>query len=122
MRKICRTQTEHEQLLIREFVGLLGYTISNFWWQKEQKPDAVLTLSKGKKRKRVAVEHTDYFNDTLAGQPSPRSTIADFWKLVQDSLVRRISHRKHLMDISGQAGDPASQEGAACGTPREQAA
>ena len=92
-----RTQKEREQLLIREFLGHLGYKISNPEWQ--ERPDAMLTLSKGKKRKRVALEHTDYFNDTAAGHLSPLTPIAEFWKLVQASLVRRVSHRKHLTGI-----------------------
>lgn len=97
MPRIYRTQKECEQLLIREFLGHLGYRISNPEWP--ERPDALLTLSKGRKRKRVAIEHTEYFNDTVAGQRSPLTPIDDFWKDVQASLVRRISHRRHLTGI-----------------------
>ncbi|MGD9109658.1 MAG: hypothetical protein PVG93_01840 [Phycisphaerales bacterium] len=98
MPRIYRTQKGVEQFLIREFLGYLGYRISNPKWQ--ERPDAFLTLSRGGKRKLVAIEHTEYFNDTKAGQLSPLTLIANFWRLVQASLVRRISHRKHLTGIS----------------------
>jgi hypothetical protein len=97
MPRIYRTQKECEQLLIREFLGHLGYRISNPEWS--ERPDALLTLSKGRKRKRIAIEHTEYFNDTEAGRLSPLTPIAEFWQLVQASLIRRISHRKHLTGI-----------------------
>ncbi|MFA5252328.1 MAG: hypothetical protein WC454_07075 [Phycisphaerae bacterium] len=97
MPRIYRTQKEFEQFLIREFLDCLGYRISNPVWT--EKPDALLTLSKGRKRKRVAIEHTEYFNDTKAGCLSPLTPIERFWRLVQASLVRRISHRKHLTGI-----------------------
>ena len=97
MPRIYRTQKECEQLLIREFLGHLGYRISNTQWT--ERPDALLTLSKNRKRKRIAIEHTEYFNDTEAGRLSPLTPIANFWKLVQASLIRRISHRKHLNGI-----------------------
>ncbi len=100
MPRIDRTQKEYEQFLIREFLDHLGYKISNPEWKRES-PDALLTLSKGKgkSKKRVGIEHTDYFNDTVAGQCSPLTPIADFWLLVQASLIRRVSHRKHLTGI-----------------------
>ena len=98
MPRIYRTQKECEQLLIREFVGHLGYRISNPVWQ--ERPDSLLTLSRGNRRKRVAIEHTEYFNDTVAGQRSPLTPIDDFWKDVQASLARRISHRRHLTGIT----------------------
>ncbi len=97
MPRIYRTQKEYEGFLIREFLGHLGYRISNPKWQ--ERPDALLTLSKRARRKRVAVEHTDYFNDTVHGQRSPLTPTDEFWKAVQASLVRRISHRKDLTGI-----------------------
>ncbi len=97
MPRIYRNQKEIEQFLIREFVSHLGYSISNPKWS--ERPDALLTLSKDKKGKRVAIEHTEYFNDTEAGHLSPLTPIAEFWQLVQASLVRRVSHRKHLTGI-----------------------
>jgi len=97
MPRIYRTQKECEQLLIREFLGHLGHRISNPEWS--ERPDALLTLSKGRKGKRIAIEHTEYFNDTEAGRLSPLTPIAQFWQLVQASLIRRVSHRKHLTGI-----------------------
>jgi len=99
MPRIYRTQKEVEQLLIPEFVSCLGYSISCPRWQ--ERPDALLTVSARNEWKRIAVEHTGYFNDTLAGQESPITQIDDFWRLVQASIVRRISHRKHLTGIVG---------------------
>ena len=100
MPRIYRTQKQVEQLLIREFLDHLGYRISNPEWP--DRPEALLTLSKGGRRKRVAIEHTEYFNDTLAGSISPLTVIDEFWRLVQASLIRRISHRKHLTGISAR--------------------
>jgi len=97
MPRIFRTQKEIEQFLIREFLDRLGYRIFNPQWP--DRPEALLTLSKGGRRKRVAIEHTEYFNDTLAGHISPLTVIDEFWRLVQASLIRRISHRKHLTGI-----------------------
>ena len=101
MPRIYRTQKEIEQLLIREFLGYLDYRISNPEWERER-PDALLTLSKDGKEKRVAIEHTEYFNDTLAGCCSPLTPIEEFWQLVQASLIRRVSHRKHLTGINAR--------------------
>lgn len=98
MPRIYRTQKGYERFLIREFLRDLGYTISKPKWQDS--PDALLTLSKGKSKKRVAIEHTDYFNDTVAGQRSPLTPYDEFWRFVQASLVRRISHRSHLTGIT----------------------
>jgi len=98
MSRTCQNQKEYEKSLILQFVECLKYSVSNPKWQ--DRPDALLTLSKGKVKKRVAIEHTDYFNDTVPGRCSPLTPIAEFWKSVQESLVRRISHRKHLTGIS----------------------
>lgn len=92
-----RTQKEVEKFLIGEFLAHLGYRISTPRWI--ERPDALLTLSKNNKTKQVAIEHTEYFNDTRAGTHSPLTPYAAFWKLVQGSLIRRISHRKHLTGI-----------------------
>lgn len=97
MPRVNRIQKEYEQFLIREFLDRLGYRISKPNWQES--PDALLTLSKGRSKKRVAIEHTDYFSDTVAGQCSPLTPIDEFWKVVQASVVRRISHRKRLTGI-----------------------
>lgn len=97
MPRIRRTQKEREKFLISMFCDEMGYSVSRAKWQ--DKPDALLTLSKGKSKQRVAVEHTDYFNDTLAGQRSPLTPIDEFWQRVQRSLMRRISHRPGLAAI-----------------------
>lgn len=100
MPKIYRTPKECERFLIGEFLCHLGYRVSSPSWQDT--PDALVTLSKARSKKRVAVEHTEYFNDTVAGQRSPLTPYDDFWRFVQASLVRRISHRKHLTGISAR--------------------
>lgn len=97
MPRIHRTKKVIEKLLIREFVRFLGFRIIRSLWP--DRPDAILTLCKGKQKKKVAIEITEYFHDTLAGQESPVSPIADFWKHVESSLVHRISHRRHLSGI-----------------------
>ena len=100
MARVYRTPKAVEQFLIREFVGeALHYRISRAKWCES--PDAILTLQNRKREKRVAIEHTGYFNDTTAGECSPLTPISDFWKNVQISLGRRISHRRHLADIMG---------------------
>jgi hypothetical protein len=99
MPRVYRTQKEYEAFLIREFVSCLGYRIAKSQWQ--ERPDAILTLQRGKSQIRIAVEHTDYYNDTVAGVQSPLTPISDFWKAVQYSLARRISHRRHLSGLSG---------------------
>jgi hypothetical protein len=87
-----------ETFLIREFVrDALHYTIARL--ERCESPDAVLTLRKGRAKRRVAVELTGYFNDTTARKCSPLTPISDFWKRVQTSLAHRISHRKHLAGL-----------------------
>lgn len=49
----------------------------------------------------MAIEHTDHYHDTVAGKGSSLSPVAEFWRLVTSSLVRRISHRKHLTGLIG---------------------
>ena len=116
MPRIYRTQKEVEKLLIPKFVrGMLGYTISRPYWGES--PDAVLTLRKGRTRKRVAIEHTSYHRGVEAGQCSPQTPVADFWKRVLTSLARRIGQRKHLAAVQGRVwlntkqfrGQPDSQ-------------
>jgi len=98
--RIYRSQKEYERFLVIEFLRHLGYTISMPSWRES--PDALLTLCKGKSKKRVAIEHTDYFNDTITGKRSLLTTCNEFWRLVQDSLVRRISQLSHLNGISAR--------------------
>lgn len=100
MPRIFRTQPEYERLLIKEFLSALGYTISRPKWP--DKPDALLTLCKGAGKTRVGIEHTEYFNDTVAGKMSPLTPVDEFWRIVQTSLVRRIGHRRHLTGISAR--------------------
>jgi len=101
MPRVYRTKKEVERFLIQEFCHVLGYSISGPVWRRER-PDALLTLTQGKNKKRIALEHTDYFNDTLAGERSPRTPVDEFWQRVQASLVSRLSRRKHLIGISAR--------------------
>ncbi len=98
MPRIYRRQKEFERFLILELLEHLSYTISRPKWP--ERPDALVTLSKGKKKKRIAIEHTGYFNDTVAGRLSPVTRMERFWAAAQASLVSRISHRKHLTGIT----------------------
>jgi hypothetical protein len=101
MGRVDRKPKAVEQFLIREFVcDALHYTISLPEWCES--PDAILTLRKGRIKRRVAIEHTGYFNDTMAGRRSPLTPISGFWKRVQTSLGHRISHRKHLAHVTGR--------------------
>jgi hypothetical protein len=101
MSRVYRQPKEVEQFLIREFVcDALHYTITRPEWC--ERPDAILTLRKGKITKQVAIEHTSYYNDTIAGQCSPLTPLPDFWKRVQTSLAHRISHRRYLADLMGR--------------------
>jgi hypothetical protein len=94
------TPKEQEQFLIREFFHRLGYTISRAKWQ--ERPDALMTLRKGNRIKRAAIEHTDYYNDAVPRGGSPLAAVDTFWRKVQGSLVRRISQRQHLGGVEGQ--------------------
>lgn len=101
MGRVYRKPKEVEQFLIREFVcDALHYTICRAEWCEA--PDAILTVQKGRARNHIAIEHTGYFNDTTAGECSPLTPIADFWRSVQTSLAHRIGHRKHLADLTGR--------------------
>ena len=67
MPRINRNQKEREQFLIREFIRHLGCRISKPTWPDRR--DAVLTLTNARGKKRVAIEHTDFYNDpTLAAR------------------------------------------------------
>ena len=101
MRRRYRTKKEIEKHLIREVLKGLGYKISNIKRSWQERPDAMLTLIKGGKRKRVGIELMDYFNDTTVGIVSPLTIVKEFWKQVHTSLMRRISHRKHLGVFAG---------------------
>lgn len=98
MSRIYRDQKEYEQFLIREFVRERGWQISRPEWR--DRPDALLTLTRGSTRKRVAIEHTDYYRDVPPGRASPIAWLEEFWRLVKASLTRRISHRPNLADIT----------------------
>ena len=101
MSRVYRKPKEVEKFLIREFVcEALRYAVSRCEWCES--PDAILTLRKGANARRVAIEHTGYFNDTVAGKCSPLTPLAEFWKSVQISLGRRFSQRKDLADVTGR--------------------
>lgn len=119
MSRVYRKPKEVEQFLIWEFVcEALHYATSRCEWCES--PDSVLTLRKGAYTRRVAIEHTGYFNDTVAGKCSPLTPISDFWKSVQTSLGRRFSQRKDLAELAGRVRlhtrrlsrrlDPATRE------------
>lgn len=97
MPRVKRTKKEREGFLIREFLAALDYRGSRL--KLTESPDAFVTVSKRKQTQRIGIELTDYFNNTTAGKGSPLTPIAHFWELVQASLVRRISHRKHLTGL-----------------------
>ena len=98
MGRVNRTQKEKEQYLIRKYCNLLHYKISQPKWPNP--PDALLTLRKGRFKERVAIEHTSYHSDTVAGTCSPLTPMSEFWENVQASLSRRIRYRKNLADIA----------------------
>lgn len=75
----------------------MGYRITNPCWT--ERPDAVLTISNGKSRRRVGIEHTDYYNDTQHGKCSKLTYLDEFWRRIQSSLKSRISHRKKISNI-----------------------
>jgi hypothetical protein len=78
----------------------LHYRVTCPRWSES--PDAFVTLSKDRVVQRVGIEHTDYFNDTVAGAASATTPIAEFWENTQASLMRRISHRKHLAGVNAR--------------------
>lgn len=100
MPRTYRTPKEIERFLICDFLHQLSYRIFNPVWQ--DRPDALLTISDGNFSARTAIELTDYFNDTQSGTMSPNSPVSDFWRLVQTSLLRRISHRRHLTGLNAR--------------------
>jgi len=97
MPRVKRTKKEREGFLLREFLGELEFRVLSL--KLTESPDALATVSKRNQTHRIGIELTDYFNNTTAGTGSPLTPVAAFWELVQDSLVRRISHRKHLTGL-----------------------
>jgi len=87
------TRKEHEKFLIQEFVQALGYGIAKPRWT--ERPDAIITLIREGESKRVGVEHTDYHCDAPPGTPS-EANVEEFWKAVQDSVVRRVCRDPRL--------------------------
>ena len=91
-----------QRFITLEFVAALGYTASDPDWGDS--PDAVLTLRKGQIERRVAIEHTGYFNDREAGvegQGAPLAPVSIFWECVLASLGPLINEKKHLGGIHG---------------------
>ncbi len=96
MTRVRRTKKQKERFLIREFLGLLGYSIRRARSPDPPAPDAILTLREGTATKKLAVELTEYFNDTghaAARNGSPGMRILGFWRNVEDSLKRRRRQR-----------------------------
>lgn len=93
MPRVKRTKKQSEQFVIREFLGVMGFSIRRPSWP--DRPDAVLTLRKGANTNTVAIEHTEYLNDTndAAGKGSLGMRILRFWRKVEDSLKRRKRQR-----------------------------
>ena len=89
-----RTKKERERFLIREFLSGLGYRILRAQWP--ERPDALVKVTDGARVLWIGIEHTDYHVDAPPGVRSPGGAIRAFWRLVQASLVRRISHRSCL--------------------------
>lgn len=100
MPRIYRTKKNYEAVFIRGFVVHLGYRLLRVAWQ--ERPDALCTIKCGGKRKRVAVELTAHYIDTVAGKSSPLNRVGALWHDVESSLVRRISHRQHLLSVIGR--------------------
>jgi hypothetical protein len=64
-----------------------------------------LIVSRAGRKKRIGVELTEYFNDAMPGDSSPVAAIDGFWRNVQTSLMRRISHlghRPHLVETEAR--------------------
>jgi hypothetical protein len=82
-------KSEYESRLIRGFLRHNGYRIVRASWQ--DKPDSILTVIKGRTTVRIAIEHTDYYNDAPAGQASETAQLDEFWTAVQRSITHRIA-------------------------------
>ena len=94
MPRVNRSKKQREQFVIREFLGVMGYSIRRASWP--DRPDAVLTLRTGANTNTVAIEHTEIFNDVndaAAGKGSAGMRILRFWRKVEDSLKRRKRQR-----------------------------
>lgn len=97
MPRVKRTRKEREGFLVKQLLTAMGYRVSCPKWAES--PDAFVTVSKGNESQRIGIEHTDYYSDTVAGMRSPLTPIAQFWEMVQASLVRRVAQRKQLTGI-----------------------
>ncbi len=80
MPRVYREKKEVERKLIREFVKHLGYRVLKP--NGSDTPDAILTLAKGNRRIRVAIEHTDYYIDAESGKPSRIADLDHLWRQV----------------------------------------
>lgn len=109
MSRVNRTKKQRQLFVIREFVGLLGYSVCRARSPDPPAPDALLTLRKGANMNTVAIEHTEYFNDEIEAAKewkkgktnSQGMTIFQFWREVKESLKRRISQRRRRYDGKG---------------------
>lgn len=97
MGRTYKTQKLIEKRLILEVLREMGYAVTRPQWR--ERPDAVVTVRKGGKPRRIWIEHTSYFNDTVSGKCSPTSPIDEFWAEVQASLKRRICKRASLSAV-----------------------
>ena len=94
-------QKRIEEALLRKFFEKIGFAYSDLVCQNQEKPDAFLTLNRNENKIRIAIEHTSYRNDTVAGKCSPITPISDFWERVLDDLIPKINQVKHLTAING---------------------
>ena len=109
MPRVNRTKKQRELFVIREFVGLLGYSVCRALSPDPPAPDALLTLRKGTEMKTIAIEHTEYFNDeieaAMEGKKGKTNSqgmpVFQFWRKVKESLKRRISQRSRRYDGKG---------------------
>lgn len=97
MGRTYKTQKLVEKRLIVEVLREMGFAVTRPQWR--ERPDAVVTVRKGGELRRVWIEHTAYFNDTVSGKCSPTSPIDELWAEVQASLKRRICKRGSLSAV-----------------------
>lgn len=85
--------------IIREFLKFMGCKVLRV--TSNENPDAFVIVEEAGKRKKIGVEHTEYHLDALHGKASPGKRIYGFWRLVQSSIRRRVSHRPKIQHMTG---------------------
>ena len=95
MQRMQRVDEKKDEILyITEALKLLGYTIHKIC--ARERPDAFATVQRGGKPQDLGIEHTRYRVDAPPGKcgGSPGERLAEFWREVQRSLLRRLAPRK----------------------------